>query len=398
MKGVILAGGQGEELHPYTIDKPKALVKIVGKELILHTIDRLVEHNVKDITVVTGHMGKQIRSFLGNGRDLGVSISYVEQQEPGIDGAIKSLVPQFSNEEAFVLLHTDIVADLGILTRTLNAMNNLGTDMALAVTLQEEIQDFGVVGLDSDGKVKRVYPSGDISHGNYVVAGTFVLSGRILKYIDEGIPFNQCFNRFIEDGGDVAAGIWNENWVDVGRPWDIIRASKLFLSKIENMQINKDAIIDPNARITGNVIIEKGARILSGAVINGPAYIGKDTLIGNNSLIRDSSVIEEGAIVGMGCEIKTSVLLPSCTIARLSYIGDSIVGERSTVHAGCVTINNLPGKKKIVAKIEGSVFDVPLKKFGAIIGPDAYVNPNCTLYPGSFVDKGQILEPNTLLK
>ena len=398
MKGVILAGGHGEELHPYTLDKPKALVKIVGKELILHTIDRLTAHNIRDITVVTGHMGGQIRQFLGNGNKFGISLNYIEQKEDGIDGAILALSKKFSKEEQFVLLHTDIIADQGILTRTLNAVNNLGTDMGLAVTLQEEIQDFGVVDLDADGKVKQVYPSGDSGHGNYVVAGTFVLTGKIFAYIDRGIPFNQCFNKFIEDGGEVATGIWNESWVDVGRPWDILRASKLVLSKIENMVISKDADLDPNAHVTGNVVIEEGARILSGAVINGPAYIGKDTLIGNNSLIREYSVIEEGAIVGMGCEIKTSTLLPHSTIARLSYIGDSIVGERTTIHAGCVTINNLPGQEVIESKIGDKVYTIPLDKFGAIIGPEVYVNPNCTLYPGTFIDKGTILEPNTLLK
>lgn len=400
MKGVILAGGEGEALHPISINTNKAMVPILGKPMIEYIINRLKSHKITDITIVLGPYGDQIRNYFKKGENFGVHLRYVQQPEDSksIDDAIRVLKPDFEEDDQFVLLHTDIIVDDRLLTRTLNAVNNLGTEMGLAVTLEKEVQDFGVVSLQSNGLLEKVYPSGNLDHGNYVVAGTFVLSGKIFSYLDKGIAFNECFNKFIEDGGEVAGGVWNERWVDVGYPWDILRANRLLLNNITDMFISRDAVIESNAQISGPVIVEAGARILNGTVIKGPAYIGKNVMIGNNSLIRGGTVIEEGCVVGMGCEIKGSVLLARSTIARLSYIGDSVIGQGAVIHAGCVTINTNNDKSPIVSKKKGKDYRVPLDKFGCIVGPHAYVNPNCTFYPGVIIAEDSVIAPNTVLK
>jgi UDP-N-acetylglucosamine diphosphorylase / glucose-1-phosphate thymidylyltransferase / UDP-N-acetylgalactosamine diphosphorylase / glucosamine-1-phosphate N-acetyltransferase / galactosamine-1-phosphate N-acetyltransferase len=400
MKGVILAGGEGGELNPISIGTVKAMVPIIGKPLIQYAIERLKQHDIIDITIVLGKLGDQIKSYFGNGKDFDVRINYTYQPEGTntIEDAIKTLKPTFEDEDQFVLLHTDIIVDHSMLTRTLNAVNNLGTEMGLAVTLEKEIQDFGVVSLKSNGLVDKVHPTGVLKQGNYVVAGTFVLSGKVFKYLDDGIAFNECFNKFIEDGGEVASGVWNEKWVDVGRPWDILRANRLLLDNIKDTHINSRAIIGSNTTISGAVIIEAGAKILAGSHIIGPAYIGKNALIGNNSLIRDGTVIEDNAIVGMGCEIKGSVLLKGCTVARLSYIGDTLIGSKSVVHAGCVTINQHPDGSKIMSKVNEIPVEVPLEKFGCVIGPSSYIYPNCTIFPGVIIKENSIIQPNMIIK
>ena len=396
-KGVILAAGKGENLYPFTENTPKALITIMGKTLISHALDRLKRNSITDIIIVIDKLDTKIKAKIQNGANLGLKIQYVRQQDPGIDGAIKALKPHFSEEEQFVLLHTDIISQPGILRRTLESVKAYKeAKVGLAVTLENDPQDFGVVNLTSEGLVANVFPSGEKLKGNYVVAGVFVLTGKLLLYLDENTPFNLCFNRYIKDGGKVIPGIWNDKWVDVGYPWDILRAIRLLFSQMNKTIICADVKIEQNVIINGFVIIESGAKIFSGTVINGPAYIGKNVVIGNNSLIRAGAVLEEGSSVGMGCEIKGSVLFQKTSVARLSYIGDSIVGTKASIHGSCITINSFRGKE-ISVHLKGKKHKLDLKKFGTIVGPEAYIFPNCTLYPGSVIEPGAIVKPNQVI-
>ncbi len=397
MKGVILAAGKGEDLLPLTADTPKALIPIMGKPLILYQIEKLRQHGITDITIVIGHLGAKIRNFLGSGEDFGVKLRYVEQSPSkiGINEAIKTIIPYFKNETTFILQHTDIMSDVALVTRTLNALDNLGADMAIAVALQSQIAEFGVVTLDTQGFLEHVYEETEVREGNYVIAGTFVLTPAIFHYIEQGLPFNEAFNHFIKDGGKVACGVWTEPWVDVGQPWDILLANKLALETISNTVIHPSATIESNTQIIGPVIINEGATILHGTVIRGPAYIGKNVFIGNNALIRKGVVIEEGSTVGMGSEIKGATLMKGANVSRLCFIGDSVLGENATIHAGCVTVNKPKGTIKAI--LQNKDVEVPLEKFGAVIGPHSTLWPNITLLPGTIVDAKSELTPNQLV-
>ena len=227
------------------------------------------------------------------------------------------------------------------------------------------------------------------------MAGVYVLSNKIFEYLKKGFAFNNAVNEFIKDGNKIAAGIWNEAWIDIGRPWDLLRAGKFLLSQLDHARISANAYIEDNVDIKGPVIIEAGAEILNGTIIKGPVYIGKNTFIGNNTLIRDNAIISDTAKIGMGCEIKSSIIMRGASIARLSYIGTSIVGPHSTVHSGAITINLPIPKAPIIMEVQGELVTIPLTKFGAVIGPRAQVSPNVSLAPGTIIDTDVVVAPNT---
>ena len=86
----------------------------------------------------------------------------------------------FNEDDQFLLTHSDIVTADHITTRTLNAAHNSGADMAIAVSLEREVQDFGMVSIDSDGIVDEIFSPNETDKSNYIVAGTFLLNGKIL--------------------------------------------------------------------------------------------------------------------------------------------------------------------------------------------------------------------------
>ncbi|MHA2502067.1 MAG: sugar phosphate nucleotidyltransferase [Candidatus Kariarchaeaceae archaeon] len=396
MKGVILAAGPGEALKPLTENVSKPMIRILDRPLIQFAIDRLVHSGIRDIIIVIPEGDTEIRSY-ANAANESLDLRYVQQKEEGLDAAIRSVQSQFSEDDQFILTHSDIVTNPKLVTRTLNAADNTGAEWALAVALQSETQDFGQVTLDANGLVDSIITSPDEDSSNYVVAGTFLLTGKIFNYLSQGFSFNECFNRFIADGGEVAGGIWNETWIDVGRPWDVLRATNYMLEKLEYSRIAADVKIGANVEIIGPVFIESGAEILNGTVLKGPVYVGKKAFIGNNSLIRDFSAIYDEAKIGMGVEIRSSVVMEKASIARLSYVGASIVGRESTMHSGAITINTNSPPSPIYVKIDGKDFKVPLDKFGAVIGPCSHIGVHTSLQPGTIVDAYVVIQPHQIV-
>ncbi len=396
MKAIILAAGEGEALRPITDAISKPMIKILDKPLLQFAIDRLIHNGITEICIVVSKDNTEIKNYFRDGRAFGVSITYAEQMEPEISGAIRAAESFVSNEEQFILLHSDIICSPEILSRTLNAIGSSGVDMAVAVTLQMEVLDFGVIRLDASGFVESIIDEGDEgSSSHYVIAGVFVLSNKIFEYLHKGFGFNQSLNEFIKDGNKIAAGIWNEVWIDIGRPWDLLTASKFLLDQLDHSRISANAYIEDNVDIKGPVIIEAGAEILNGTIIKGPVYVGRDTFIGNNTLIRNHAIISDAAKIGMGCEIKSSIIMKGASIARLSYIGTSIVGPHSTVHSGAITINLPIPKAPIIMEIQGEEVTIPISKFGAVIGPRSQVGVHVSLQPGTIVDTDVVIEPNT---
>lgn len=401
MKAVILAGGKGIDLHPLTQTRPKPMITLLGKPLLEYLIVELKEVGLTDILIVTGYKGEQIRNHFKKGRDFGVTIQYVEQGEKeGIEAALVAAEESVSNDTEFLLLFGDIVSENGLIQRTLNAFENTQADMAMALTLQGDKGDFGIVEIDSMGFVKKagLKEERTTSSGNYIDAGCFVMRSDILEDIKQGKSLTQAINTRIESGAKVAAAIWEKEWYDIGKPWNIIQANMMLLSKVQESRISKGVKLESNVVLKGVVIIKENTVISSGTVLNGPIYIGPNTYIGNNVLIRDHSSIGEKSLVGFGSEIKNSVLFNGTKIYRLCYVGDSVLGADTILSSGVITVNTETPRKKIEMTIGGKKIKTNLKKLGAIIGDKCEIGVNTLIFPGRRIDSGSIILPGTKIE
>ncbi|MCY3411000.1 MAG: NTP transferase domain-containing protein [Candidatus Heimdallarchaeota archaeon] len=399
MKGIILAAGSGTELRPLTNGISKPMIRILGKPILEYGIERMKANGIRDIFIVVRKDQIKLRGYFGDGKQLGVHITYVEQELKGITGAILSLKPYLNDDERFILSHGDIICHQDIISRTLNAAESIGTDFSIAITLESDIRDYGIVSLNSDGSIKRIHPEGEGS--NYVIAGVFLFTSKIFEYLSEDLAFNKVFNKMIDDKEKIAAGLWNDPWFDIGRPWDILQASQYLLDKLDSTVISSGAYIESNVDIKGPVIIESGAEILNGTIIKGPVYISSGVFIGNNTLIRDHTEIGENVKIGFQTEIRSSIIMDNVSIAGQSYIGASIIGSGSTIHSSVITTNkHLPKKPTITYIGEDHIqeVEVPLDKFGAIIGPRTPIGVRSTLLPGVRVDASVIVPPNSTIE
>lgn len=81
-KALILAGGRGIKMRPFTYEIPKTLIPVKDKPILEYTIELLKENQIRDITILVGHLGNKIKSYFGDGSNFGVRINYIEEKKP----------------------------------------------------------------------------------------------------------------------------------------------------------------------------------------------------------------------------------------------------------------------------------------------------------------------------
>jgi len=174
MKAVILAAGKGERLRPLTLTKPKALAKVGDKTLLEHTIDALPEE-VKEIILVVGYLGNQIRDFCGD-NFAGRKIHYVKQKEQlGTGHALELCTPLLGEKKFFTLFADDLLDPKAL-------KDCLKYDLAAIVQEHSDPSRFGVVALRADGSIASIVEKPANPPTNLVTVGPYLLDRRVLDY------------------------------------------------------------------------------------------------------------------------------------------------------------------------------------------------------------------------
>jgi len=163
-------------------------------------------------------------------------------------------------------------------------------------------------------------------------------------------------------------------------PWDLLRANELYVSALTGDSIHGE--IHPNAVIDGTLHLGLGTRILTGVFIEGNVVIGDNCKIGPNCYIRGNTSIGDNCHIGQSVEIKNCLILSITNVGHLSYIGDSVLGEKVNLGAGTTTSNLRHDGKNHRSMVNGTLIDTGRRKFGTIIGDNVHTGINTSIYPG----------------
>ena len=163
-------------------------------------------------------------------------------------------------------------------------------------------------------------------------------------------------------------------------PWDLLRANELYVSALTGPSIHGE--IHPAAVINGTLHLGLGTRILPGVFIEGNVVIGDNCKIGPNCYIRGNTSIGDSCHIGQSVEIKNSLILSHTNVGHLSYIGDSMLGEKVNLGAGTTTSNLRHDGKNHRSMVHGLLLDTGRRKFGTIIGDHVHTGINTSIYPG----------------
>lgn len=219
---VIMAGGKGTRLLPYTEECPKTLVKVGDKPMIEHIINRAKYFGYKNFLISIYHFGDKIQDYLGDGNELKINLEYLREESPlGTAGALSliSNVPDLP----LIITNGDVMSEIDFeeILDFHNRNNAIGT---MAVKIFEWQNPYGVVKIDGIDIVSFEEKPTINTHIN---AGVYVLSPIALKYLEAGksCTMPDLFEKLRLNSKKIIAYPMHEPWFDVGRPSDLKKAN-----------------------------------------------------------------------------------------------------------------------------------------------------------------------------
>jgi UDP-N-acetylglucosamine diphosphorylase/glucosamine-1-phosphate N-acetyltransferase len=386
MLAVILGAGEGTRMRPLTYSRPKVMLPVLGIPIIERIVNSCVEARLKRVIIVTGYKEEVIRAHF-NEVQHGAQIEYVTQDEQcGTADAInqvKDLV-----DERFLALNGDSL----ISPFTLKSLAETSQDLAVVIAAKrvKEPINYGIIDVDGDAVLKIAekpdQPVSDLANlGMYVFTPMiFDAIARIPKSARSEYEITDAIQLLIDQGYKVGYLNVKEEWIDVGRPWDLLYANK---SLFQTLECKNEGIVEPFATIEGDVKIGRGSIVRNGAYITGPVIIGERCEIGPNCYIRPSTCIGNGVKIGNAVEVKNCIIMDDSRIGHLSYVGDSVIGQRCNFGAGTLVANLRFDEKPI--KVAG--VQTGRRKLGVIMGDDVHTGINSMINVGTSIGPGSIV-------
>ena len=213
MNAVIMAGGKGTRLSPLTDHVPKPLMPILDKPVLRYIIELLKRHDFTDLSVTLGYMANQIIEAFGDGRELGVKLHYYVEKEPlGTAGSVKNAAKHFDDD--FLVISGDAYTDFD-LTSLVEFHKSHDKLCTIAATRVKDPSQYGVMLLNSAGKVRAFLEKPQAPVSDIVSTGIYVFKKEILKKIPDGFQ-DFARNVFPAISGQIYAKIMRGYWSDIG--------------------------------------------------------------------------------------------------------------------------------------------------------------------------------------
>lgn len=396
MKAVVLAAGEGTRMRPLTSALPKVMLPVANKPMLEHIVEAAIEAGIGGFVFITGYHEETIREYFGNGKERGITIDYVQQVEQlGTANAIACAKEHV--KDRFIVLNGDVLVS----SSHIRKLTERKEDAVITVKHVDNPSDFGVIET-SGNNVSRIIEKPEKPSTDLANAGIYLFSESIFELIEktplsprEEYEITDSLQILIDSDANVGYEILEEEWIDIGRPWDLLDANAVLL---EGMKPVMSGLVEPNATLIGDVSVGEGTLIRNGAYIIGPVVIGKDCDIGPNCFIRPSTTIGNGVHIGNAVEVKNSIIMEGTKIGHLAYMGDSIIGRKCNFGAGTKVANLRHDGKNIKVNVKGKRTDSGRRKLGVIMGDNVHTGINTSINVGTVMESGSYTEPGEVVR
>jgi NDP-sugar pyrophosphorylase family protein len=225
MKAVILAGGLGTRLKPFTETIPKPLLPVGEKAILEIQMDRLKEHGFDEIYLATNHKSEYIKNFFGDGSRYGVKLTISKEDQPlGTAGPIRLLQKELT--EPFIVMNGDILSLINF-KKLYDYSVTKGSCLTISIKKEVTPFEFGNIGFKGDF-VTEIEEKPDLI--TYILAGIYVMTPEIFDFIPEGEYFGMdlLIKKLLAIQRPVAKYEMTEYWLDIGRASDYEKANEFY--------------------------------------------------------------------------------------------------------------------------------------------------------------------------
>ena len=325
MDVIVLAGGFGTRLRPWTLHAPKPLIPILDRTMIEHVVDILPEGMVDKVLIAAGYGIEQMRTHF-SGLNLPYEIVIVEETEPlGTGGAIANC-REHLGEGTCCVINGDLLTSLRV-DEMLEAHKESGTLASISLWEVEAPRRFGVADYDAESTLIRRFqekPPREEAYSNLINAGTYLLEPEVVNRMPDGaFSMERVVFPVLAEEGELSGFPFEGHFVDAGTPASYIEAMQ---TSIQNESwISGDSAegrnwfgpsvsIAPDAKISASALgsggqVASGSTVVSSALLSNVnvesdcrisgCMVGHNAHIGENSILEDV-VVDHGAIVPSG--------------------------------------------------------------------------------------------------
>ena len=334
MKGLILSGGKGTRLRPITHTSAKQLVPVANKPVLFYGIEAMAAAGITDLGIIVApETGNEIRAAARDGSAFGVSITYVEQEEPlGLAHAVLT-AEEYLDGSPFVMYLGDNLLRNGI-SDLVQTFTTEQPDALILLTPVPDPENYGVAEL-VDGRVSRLVEKPAQPATNLALVGVYMFTpaifgaARSITPSDRGeLEITDAIQSLVDSGSRVDPHIVHGWWKDTGQVQDMLEANRLILDDLEE-RIDGECV---DSRVEGRVVIEADARV-ERSTVRGPAVVGAGASI-TDAYIGPYTAIGEDVTIA-DAELEYSIVLSGSTVRDLEYrIEASLIGRNVRIGRG----------------------------------------------------------------
>ncbi|MFC4048764.1 glucose-1-phosphate thymidylyltransferase [Actinomadura syzygii] len=331
MKALVLAGGHGTRLRPFSHSIPKQLVPVANAPVLFHVLDALRAAGVTETGIIVGAPGDAIRGAVGDGSRFGMSVTYLPQDEPlGLAHCVL-IAGDFLGDDDFVMYLADNVFADGI-GEPLLEFQERRPAAQLVVAKAAEPTECGIAEVDDTGRVLGVEEKPDRPRSDLAVTGVYFFSSQIHEAVRAIEPsargeleITDAVQWLVSQGRDVQARLLAGPWHDTGTVDGLLDCNRTLL---ERLRPEVRGAVTAGTVITGPVVVAEDA-LIERSVITGPA------LLGPGCVVRGSR-IGPGTSIGAGClledaDVEHSMLLDGASVTGVGPLAGSVIGRSALV-------------------------------------------------------------------
>jgi mannose-1-phosphate guanylyltransferase len=347
MRALILIGGQGTRLRPFTCDIPKPLLPVVHQPLLHYQFQVLRRHGIREVVLCASYRAEVFRRAFGNGRRWGLKLHYARERSPlGTGGAVRN-AERYVNGTTLIL-NGDLLNAMNI-SAFLKSHRNSRADISVALTRVKDPTQYGLVETDDNGKIRRFLekPSWDEVTCNTVNAGAYLFESEIIKLIPTGVSYSLergLFPYLLQNKYRLNGFVIKGYWIDIGTVDKYLQVHLDILERetpfsLQGLARRRGFLAAPGVRLgpeidhegPGQVALGRGTRVDSYVRFYGSVSVGPNCRVAQGAVL-DHCVVLAGTRIGEGARLERCVVGQNCRLGPHSVIGPGrALGDDSVV-------------------------------------------------------------------
>lgn len=331
MKALVLSGGAGTRLRPFSYSMPKQLIPIANKPVLVHVVENLHALGITQIGIIVGDRAAEIDAALGDGTSLGVEITYIPQDAPRGLAHCVAIARDFLGDDDFVMYLGDNMLPGGV-SEIAEEFRATRPAAQIVVYKVGDPRAFGVAEVGEDGRVVRLVEKPREPRSDLAMIGVYFFTPAIHEAVDAIGPsargeleITDAIQWLVSGGQDVRARVYGGYWKDTGKVEDVLECNRELL---QGISAGVHGFVDDASELVGPVVVEAGARVVRSQIV-GPAIVGSGTLVEDSFVGPHTSIGENCTFSDAG--VYYSIALDGATVRAVHGIHGSLIGRAATV-------------------------------------------------------------------